>query len=150
MSSQGVSRCWPWKDSSGLARDSMSVPSTFSITTEFGSKIERLSCPGKSVTKRSAFVSTVITTSLRASPLLFTNQIVPVIEAATFTDFTLFQRLRPPCAVTAKSSNSFIGLLFVYLYFENEPDGCGQSVSNRQRRDGNWFCFLAHRVPSLF
>src|ERR1700678_1639454 len=108
MSSQGVSRCCPSKDASGLLRDSMRVPSTFPITMQLGSKIERLSCPGKSVTSRSTFVATVITTFLRASPLLFTNQIAPVIDAATFTDFTLFQRSRPPCAFTAKLSNSFM------------------------------------------
>src|SRR5580698_3126774 len=73
-----------------------------------GTKVDRLSWPGKSVTRRSSFVSTVITISLRALPWPFTNQIAPVIEAATFTDVTLFQRSRPPWAFTAEFSNSFM------------------------------------------
>src|ERR1700689_1586273 len=124
MSSQGVSRCCPWKEASGLFRDSMRVPSTFSITMQFGSKIERLSCPGKSVTSRSTLVVTVITTLLRASPLLFTNQIAPVIDAATFTDFTLLQRSRPPCAFTARFSNSFM-MFLSWFYWSELPRRCG-------------------------
>src|ERR1700724_1183041 len=78
------------------------------MTTRAGSKMERLSWPGKSVVRRSFFVSIVMMTSLRASPLLFTNQIAPVIDAATFTDFTLFQRSSPPCAFTARSNKLLI------------------------------------------
>ena len=37
-----------------------------------------------------------------------TYQIPPVMEAATLIAFTLFQRSRPPCASTARFSNSFI------------------------------------------
>src|SRR5579863_1172885 len=68
----------------------------------------RLSWPGKSVVSRSFLVSMVMTMFLRASPLLLTNQIAPVIAAATVTDFTLFQRSSPPCAFTARSKRLLI------------------------------------------
>ena len=113
MSSHGVSLCCPSNDFSGLSRASMSVPFTVSITMRFGSKIARLSCPGKSTVRRSFRVSAVNTTFLRESPLPLTNQIAPVIDAATLIAFTLFQRSRPPCALTAKSNSSLLASSFV-------------------------------------
>src|SRR5580693_9048034 len=107
MSSHGVSLCCPSNDFSGLSRASIRVPSTVSITTRLGSKIARLSWPGKSTVRRSFRVSAVKTTFLRKSPLLLTYQIPPVMDAATFIACTLFQRSRPPCASTASFSNSF-------------------------------------------
>ena len=85
----------------------MMVPFSISITMRSGSKIARLSCPGKSTMRRSFRVSAVKTTFLRKSPFFLTCQIAPVMDAATLIAFTLFQRSRPPCAVTASSSKSF-------------------------------------------
>src|ERR1700722_4526506 len=108
MSSHGVSLCCLANDFSGSSRASMSVPSTVSITMRFGSKIARLSCPEKSTVRRSLPGSGVNTTFLRESPLPLTNQIAPVIDAPTLIAFTLFQRSRPPCALTAKSNKSLL------------------------------------------
>src|ERR1700687_947425 len=110
MSSHGVSLCCPSNDFSGLSRASMRVPSAVSITIRSGSKIDRLSWPGKSTVRRSVRVSAVNTTFLRKSPLLFTYQIPPVMDAATLIAFTLFQRSRPPCALTANSNSPLIDL----------------------------------------
>src|SRR5271154_1474774 len=107
MSSHGVSLTCPSNDFSGSLRDSIALPLSFSITIRFGSKIERLSWPGNSVTTRSVFAFAVITTLFRQSGWLFTYQIAPVIEAAILTVLTLFQRSSPPCAFTARFNNSF-------------------------------------------
>src|SRR5580658_8858292 len=108
MSSQGVSRCWPSKDFSGLSRASIRVPFAVSITMRVGVNTARLFWPGKSTVSRSLRASAVKTTFLRKSPLPFTYQMAPVIDAATLMDLTLFHRSRPPCAVTARSNSSFI------------------------------------------
>src|ERR1700677_940793 len=108
MLSQGVSLRCPSNDFSGLPRASIRVPSTVSITIRLGSKTARLSWPGKSTVRRSLRVSAVNTTFLRKSPLPLTNQIAPVIDAATLIAFTLFQRSRPPWALTAKFNRSLV------------------------------------------
>src|ERR1700689_3727697 len=97
----------------------------------------RLSWPGKSVVSRSFFVAIVMMTFLRTSPLLFRNQIAPVIDAATFTDFTLFQRSRPPCAFTARSNRLLIGTPCVISRFvvgrSLSARGCGEAYLQTSR-----------------
>src|ERR1700722_8913801 len=114
MSSHGVFSCCPSNEASGLSRASISVPLSVSMTTRSGSKIDRLSWPVKVMVTRSGPVSDVTTTFLRTSGLPFTYQIAPVIDAAASIVLTFCQRSRPPCALMARLSSSFMSSSFQY------------------------------------